>query len=44
MSDEYPYRDREWLREQYHDQKLTPEEIGEKADVTGAAVRRWMDK
>lgn len=38
------YKEEDVLRELYHRRGMTFDEIGEKFDVTGDAVRYWMDK
>jgi len=43
MADER-YKDKDWLQEKYHDEKMTQEEIGELCDITQAGVKYWMKK
>lgn len=38
------YKNEEWLREQYHEQEKTEDEIAEEAKVHKNTIRRWMDK
>lgn len=41
---ERPYRDAEWLREQYHAEGLTQREIAEECGVVPCTIRRWMKR
>jgi len=38
------YKDRETLIELYHDEGLTQSEIGERFDVSGTTIKRWLDR
>jgi len=44
MSDDKPYRDEEWLREQYHELEKSQGELAELADATEKTIIRWMRK
>ena len=37
-----PYRDEDWLREQYWEEDLTQREIAENCGVSPRAIRKWM--
>jgi transposase len=39
-----PWRNEEWLREQYHGQEKTKDEIAEVCDVDGNTIHYWMEK
>lgn len=39
-----PWRDKEWLREHYHDKQFTQQEMAEKAGCGRDTIKRWMDK
>jgi|SRR6056297_340164 len=38
------WKNKEWLIEQYFVNDLSTEEMGDKAGVTGATIRNWMEK
>jgi len=38
------YKDKEWLKEKYHDELMSQEEIGELCGVTQATIHNWMEK
>lgn len=38
------YKDKEWLRTQYVDNRRTSREIGNDCDVSNVTILRWMDK
>lgn len=38
------YRDAEWLKEKYHDEKLSTAEIASLCDCSKETIRRWMDR
>jgi DNA-binding transcriptional ArsR family regulator len=42
-TDSQPYQDEETLRELYHDQDLTAEEIAERFDVSQPTISRWLN-
>jgi len=44
QSKDGPHKDREWLREKYHDEKLSQKEIAEIADIHKGTVKYWLDR
>lgn len=44
MSKEKKYRDEEWLREKYVEEKLLQREIGDICDVDQAVISEWINK
>jgi transposase len=38
------YHDQDWLREKYHGERMTMEEIGEECGVTVTTISDWMDR
>jgi 5-methylcytosine-specific restriction endonuclease McrA len=38
------YKDEDWLREKYWDERMSLEEIGDECSVSGETVRHWVDK
>jgi hypothetical protein len=38
------YHDEQWLREKYHGEGLTAEEMGDMCGVSPAAIYKWMDR
>lgn len=44
MTAEPRYRDAEWLREQYQEQKLTTAEIASECDCAESTISRWLAK
>jgi DNA-binding XRE family transcriptional regulator len=39
-----PYRDPEWLREKYIDQRMSSYQIGELADVSHTTIVNWLER
>lgn len=39
-----PYRNEEWLREQYFEKGLSMPQMARKADCTKRTIINWMDK
>lgn len=39
-----PYKDEEWLYEQYVEKRKTAAEVAEEVEVTGSTIRSWMEK
>lgn len=44
MTDEPRYRDEDWLREQYQEQKRTTAEIANECDCAQSTISRWLGK
>lgn len=44
MSDGPPYRDPEWLRQKYHNEQLTLEEVADECGASQSVVHKWMKK
>lgn len=38
------YEDEAWLRQKYHKERLTPEQIAEICGVSHMTIRRWIQK
>lgn len=38
------YHDKEWLKQQYYENNLTLEQIGDKCDVTATTISDWMER
>jgi len=44
MSENKPYRDKEWLREKYYGENMTLREMADLADCGQTTIITWMDK
>ena len=38
------YRDKEWLREKYHDERLSASDISDLCDCSKSTILRWLDR
>lgn len=44
VSDPEPYRSEEWLREKYHDERLSTSEIGELVGCHKQTIKHWLEE